>query len=58
MASSGDPLKQVKDFKYLGSRMESTGRDIKEREAPAWRAFNNQIDLDHESFKGTQNLDL
>ncbi len=41
MASSGDPLKQVKDFKYLGSRMESTEKDIKERKASAWRALNN-----------------
>ena len=26
MASNGDPLKQVKDFRYLGTRMESTER--------------------------------
>ena len=41
MASNVDPLKQVKDFNYLGSRMESTQRDIKERKASAWRAVNN-----------------
>ena len=35
------PLKQVKDFKYLGSRMESTERDLKERKALARRALNN-----------------
>ena len=38
--STGDQLKQVKDFKYLGARMESTERDIRERKALAWRALN------------------
>ena len=41
MASNGDPIKLLKDFRYLGSRMESTERDIKEREASAWKALNN-----------------
>ncbi len=41
MASNGDLLKQVKDFKYLGSRMTSTERDIKERKVSAWRALHN-----------------
>ena len=30
MASNGDPLKQVKDFKYFGSRMKSIERHQKE----------------------------
>ena len=42
MASDGDPVKQVMDFEYLGSRMESMEKDIKERKASAWRALNNQ----------------
>ncbi len=41
MASNGDPLKQAKDFKYLGWRMEGTESDIKERETSAWTALNN-----------------
>ena len=41
MASNGDYLKEVKDFKHLGLRMDSTERDIKERKASAWRALNN-----------------
>ncbi len=41
MASSDYPLKQVKDFKYQVSRMESTQKDTKERKASACRALNN-----------------
>ena len=41
ITSTGEPLKQVLDFKYLGSRMESTDKDIKERKAQAWRAINS-----------------
>ena len=36
MSSNGNQLKQTKDFKYLGLRMESTERDIKERKASVW----------------------
>ena len=37
---SGDVLKEVVDFKYLGSWVESTEGDIKIRKALAWRALN------------------
>ena len=41
VASNDYPLKQVKDFKYLGSRMGSTERDTKKGKASAWKALNN-----------------
>ncbi|KAI8481133.1 hypothetical protein Bbelb_411470 [Branchiostoma belcheri] len=33
-------LEKVEDFKYLGSHMESTAKDINSRKAAAWRACN------------------
>ena len=41
MDSNGDNLKQVKDLKYVGLRMESTERDMEERKAPAWKVLTN-----------------
>ncbi|CAH1244595.1 Hypp7340 [Branchiostoma lanceolatum] len=38
--SDGTALEEVKDFKYLGSRMESTEKDITARKAAAWQACN------------------
>jgi len=38
--ASGDILKEVDDFKYLGSWVESTEADIKIRKALAWKALN------------------
>ena len=38
---NGAPLKRVVDFKYLGSRMESTEKDIKTRKALAWKALHD-----------------
>ena len=35
MASNGDPIRHVKDFKYIGSRMEGTERDTGEKKASA-----------------------
>jgi len=37
----GRELKEVPDFKYLGSWVDSTERDIKIRRAKAWRAMND-----------------
>ena len=37
----GTLIKEVKDFKYLGSWMGSTEKDIKTRKAAAWRACNS-----------------
>ena len=36
----GNPLEEVKDFKYLGSWVRSTEQDIKVRKAMAWKACN------------------
>ena len=38
--NEGKVLEEVKDFKYLGSLMESSPKDIKARKAAAWRACN------------------
>jgi hypothetical protein len=38
--SSGAELKHVRDFKYLGSWVETTEKDIKIRKALAWKALN------------------
>ena len=40
MTAEGNPLKEVSDFKYLGSWVNSTEQDIKVRKALAWRALN------------------
>lgn len=37
---SGVPLKTVGDFKYLGSWIDNTSKDIKVRKAIAWKALN------------------
>jgi len=42
---SGSMLKEVDDFKYLGSWMESTEADIKRRKALAWGAMNNMTSI-------------
>ena len=39
-ASSGEQLKHVNDFMYLGSRMSSCSKDIDTRKAKAWSALN------------------
>ena len=36
----GSPLKEVEDFKYLGSWVNTSEKDIKIRKALAWRALN------------------
>ena len=36
-----DTIKKVLDFKYLGSRMMSSEKDIKVRKVLAWRAMND-----------------
>ena len=36
----GANIEEVQDFKYLGSWMESTAKDIKQRKAAAWCACN------------------
>ena len=36
----GTVLREVNDFKYLGSWVNSTDRDVKVRKALAWRALN------------------
>ncbi|XP_078661569.1 uncharacterized protein LOC144905694 [Branchiostoma floridae x Branchiostoma belcheri] len=38
--TDGSTLEKVEDFKYLGSHMESTAKDINSRKAAAWRACN------------------
>ena len=38
--SDGNALREVNDFKYLGSWMNSTEQDLKVRKALAWRALN------------------
>ena len=38
--TDGTNLDEVQDFKYLGSWMESTAKDVKQRKAAAWRACN------------------
>ena len=38
---SGDPLEKVEDFKYLGSWVASTEKDIKVRKALAWKALHS-----------------
>ena len=38
--SEGTDLKEVKDFKYLGSWVNSTEQDLKVRKALAWKALN------------------
>ena len=35
----GESIKQVQDFKYLGSTMASSSNDLKRRKALAWTAF-------------------
>ena len=52
---TGDELKEVEDFKYLGSWVASTENDIKIRKALAWRALNkmNNIWKSHMS-RGTK----
>ena len=37
---SGDKIKQVEDFKYLGSYIESTEQDVNIRLGKAWVALN------------------
>jgi len=39
--SRGNILKEVDNFKYLGSWMDSSEADVKRRKALAWRALNN-----------------
>lgn len=39
--SRGNILKEVNNFKYLGSWMDSSEADVKKRKALAWRALNN-----------------
>ena len=38
--TGGTVLKEVEDFKYLGSWVNSTEKDLKVRKALAWRALN------------------
>ena len=40
MTRDGSQLEKVQDFKYLGSWIDSTEKDIKIRKAEAWRALN------------------
>ncbi len=40
MTRDGSQLEIVQDFKYLGSWIDSTEKDIKIRKAEAWRALN------------------
>ena len=40
MARDGTQLEVVQDFKYLGSWIDSTEKDVKIRKAEAWRALN------------------
>ena len=42
---SGDELKEVTDFKYLGSWVGSTEGDIKVRKALAWKALNGMTKI-------------
>ena len=44
-STSGSLLKEVDDFKYLGSWMESTEADMKRRKALAWGAMNNMTSI-------------
>ena len=39
--TEGAALRKVNDFKYLGSWVNSTDRDVKVRKALAWRALND-----------------
>ena len=41
MTAEGTALRKVNDFKYLGSWVNSTERDLKVRKALAWRALND-----------------
>ena len=43
--SGGEALKEVNDFKYLGSWVNSTEQDLKVRKAPAWRALNGMASV-------------
>ena len=43
--SGGDALKEVNDFKYLGSWVNSTEQDLKVRKALAWRALNGMASV-------------
>ena len=52
------PLKQVKDLNYLGLRIDSKKRDVKERKGSAFRTSTKCKNLDLKSLKGTQNLDI
>jgi len=38
--NKGNALEEVKTFRYLGSRMKSTAKDITARKAVAWLACN------------------
>lgn len=42
---NGDPIKHVNDFKYLGSWIDSTTKDINVRKAQAWVACNKLQDI-------------
>ena len=41
IADDGEEIQKVDDFKYLGSYVMSSGRDIKIRKAKAWKAIND-----------------
>ena len=41
LTNGGIALEEVEDFKYLGSWVNSSERDIKTRKALAWKALNN-----------------
>ena len=43
--TGGTALKEVKDFKYLGSWVNSTEQDLKVRKALAWRALNGMASV-------------
>ncbi|KAJ4943537.1 hypothetical protein JOQ06_006037 [Pogonophryne albipinna] len=43
--TEGTVLKEVKDFKYLGSWVNSTEQDLKVRKALAWRALNGMTSV-------------
>ena len=43
--AGGTVLKEVEDFKYLGSWVNSTEQDLKMRKALAWRALNGMTSV-------------
>ena len=51
-------LEEVTDFKYLGSWMESTEKDIKTRKAAAWRACNQLSKIWKSSLQSKFKLSL